>query len=121
MTTDLLAKLDALAEKATEGPLRIGGNETHTLVGSRGELIGEIDFEFGDDADFIVSLVNAYPALRAELLAAREYIEAMESFYDCAPQDLTFRVAREINPSIWRRLVEKFHSYRATRDGDGER
>jgi hypothetical protein len=60
-------------------------------------------------------------ALRAEMLAARGLAQAVQALaceVDKRSSDLTFRVAREIDPAVWRRLVEKFQAWRAAR-GEG--
>lgn len=92
--TDLLAKLDALAEKAqTEG--REQG---------------------ADIRAFRSALENAYPALRAELVAAREVCEIAELL---AHNSCTGPHSIEVDERIMSNLDKAIDAYRAARTAGG--
>lgn len=90
---NLLQELKALREKATQGEwiadnpkLRSYNTDTLSSIGIDGRL-GEIvgtDYETGDgmsshDANYIVAMHNALPALISQLEAAERLAEAFES------------------------------------------
>ena len=81
----LLEELDALYDKATKGPLSASdrgiGYEIHDPTGYPINS-GERDTFKKEDAEFIIALHNAYPALRAAARDKERYLDAIFAMAD---------------------------------------
>ena len=96
MSSDLLATLDALAAKATARPWRIHEPRPDTIYAPQlltedGGILAEMT-SYGKmraDARFLLALVNAWPAISAELRAARAVCETIRTFREsyARPED----------------------------------
>lgn len=80
MTDDLLERLDKLAAKSPGGEWYVSGTGYVCARGSG--IVISSDAVLPQDAAFIVSLVNAYPALAARLRAAEKVCEAASKSWE---------------------------------------
>ena len=88
MNDDLIARIDALAEKATKGPWTVQFFEGEKECGHPVECDYEhlatpqhalvvLDYYETPESKFAIALVNAFPALLAEIEALRELEKAV--------------------------------------------
>ncbi len=97
-TDPLIARLDALAEKATAGPWETCRTDTHRCLAKTSFHSGITAAQVSDDAlvpfadaDFIAALVTAWPEIRARLKALSTVTDAMVD----AAQNAFFAEAHE--------------------------
>ncbi len=74
-----LDELERLENAATPGDWFRGARDmTEHTIGTMADVVARLDFEYGDDADFIIALRNAAPQLLAEVRAARHVLVKLE-------------------------------------------
>ncbi len=76
-----IEEIEKLCDRATSGPWYVGARDmTKHTVGPLTETVASLDFEYGDDADFIAAL---NPETVKKLLAIAKAAEDLSHYGNC--------------------------------------